>query len=423
MAGEYTTTLLKRNIANLTLKKVSFRGAVPQIPSTTYGVFGLYRYPAKFIPQVVAFVLERYSSPGSVVLDPFAGSGTTGLVARLYGLEYELWDLNPLLKTLHAIAVMTPPSVEVARLVRDIRITKHFWLPRWSRLDYWYPQEAKELLGKLWGYYHHLEPGPVRLLLTIPLLKISKFLSYNDPQRQKLSRSPKSLARVQHFMLGDYREKVYKMVEQELLEVIEKLHAYQKLMNVKQHPRSRIFAGIDSVELSRSLPVDAKWDMIITSPPYLQAQEYIRASKLELFWLGYTEEEIRELARNELPYKRVEPTPIFSDQYEDMRSKIEEPHLRKMYEDYFYSVVGTLTRLSERTERYLFLFVGQATIRGKPVPIDTILAEHFQNIGWVHVQTLIDTIKARVMFRSKFNPANGIEDRRMPTEHMVILRR
>lgn len=72
-----------------------FRKLVVGIPSTTYATFGLYRYPAKFIPQVIAYVLERYGRPGMSVFDPFAGYGTVGVVAKVYDHDYEMWDLNP----------------------------------------------------------------------------------------------------------------------------------------------------------------------------------------------------------------------------------------------------------------------------------------------------------------------------------------
>ncbi|MDW8107842.1 MAG: hypothetical protein RMK45_10250, partial [Armatimonadota bacterium] len=105
------------------------------------------------------------------------------------------------------------------------------------------------------------------------------------------------------------------------------------------------------------------------------------------------------------------------------RQTIEESHLLRIYDQYFYAVLGALTRIAQHTRRYLCLFVGQATVRARRVPIDTIFAEHFTHIGWRHETTFIDTIQARVMFRSKVNPATGIPDARMPTEHMVILRR
>ncbi|GIV08700.1 MAG: hypothetical protein KatS3mg019_0791 [Fimbriimonadales bacterium] len=404
-------------------RTVSFRKAVPHIPSTTYGVFSLYRYPAKFIPQAVAYVIERYATRGSSVIDPFAGSGTTGLVARLYGLDYELWDLNPLLDILHRIAVMRPLPLRLTEVVDAFKYSDREWLPQWSRLHYWYPEAIRPLLSKVWGYYHSIEEEALRLFVTVPLLKVTKQFSYNDPQRQKLSRSPKALARVETLIQSDYEKRFFDFLTEELNQVICKIHEYQSLLGEIQAPQSRVIAGANSLTVAQNLPPEAQWDMLITSPPYLQAQEYIRCSKLDLLWLGYTEEQVRALAKEELPYKKVEPCPIYSATYESIRAQIHEAHLRSVYEQYFYAVLGTLSRLAEHVQRYMCLFVGQATVRGKRVPIDVIFAEHFQSLGWTHEATLIDTIEARVLFKARINPATGIEDHRMPTEHMVILRR
>ena len=70
-------------------RNVLFRNLV-DLPSTTYATFGLYRYPAKFIPHVIAYLLEKYGRPKMKVFDPFAGYGTVGVVSRTYGHDYEL---------------------------------------------------------------------------------------------------------------------------------------------------------------------------------------------------------------------------------------------------------------------------------------------------------------------------------------------
>ena len=69
------------------------------------------------------------------------------------------------------------------------------------------------------------------------------------------------------------------------------------------------------------------------------------------------------------------------------------------------------------------VFVGLAKIRRVPIPIDDIIVEHLSNFGWKHVVTYIDKIISRSMFESNINPATGVEDYRMKTEHMVILKR
>lgn len=413
----------RQSDASTRLERVSFRRDVPHIPTTTYGVFGLYRYPAKFIPQAVAFVIEQYATQGMRVIDPFGGSGTTGLVARLYGLDYEMWDLNPLMRIIHEIAILPPFPFEPEAFVQQIRSSRSRWLPNWNRLNYWYPTQSLDLLGQAWGYYHSLEEDRVKKLLTIPLLKATKLFSYNDAQRQKLSRSPKATARVEALMQSDYVSRFYNVVYEELIQTARKLHEYRLLGGHTAQVNARIIAGVDTLTRSQNLDPQSRWDMLITSPPYLQAQEYIRCSKLDLLWLGYPEEHVRSLSKQELPYKDVEPIEVFSPTYFSYRKQITEPHLVKMYDRYFFAVLGALTNIASQVSETLCLFVGQATVRGIRVPIDQIFAEHFTHLGWFHEATYIDTIEARVMFRSRTNPATGIEDCRMPTEHMVVLRR
>lgn len=111
-------------------KEVLFRTLVEDIPSTTYATFGLYRYPAKFIPQVIAYVLKRYGRSGMSVFDPFAGYGTVGVVARVYGHDYELWDLNPMLKHLHNVATMKPPrDVDIESLLSKMARSQQEFVP------------------------------------------------------------------------------------------------------------------------------------------------------------------------------------------------------------------------------------------------------------------------------------------------------
>ena len=144
-------------------EEISFRELV-NIPSTTYATFGLYRYPAKFIPHVIAHILENYAEPEMSVFDPFGGYGTVGTVAKIYGNDYEMWDLNPLLGILHPISTMKPIVMDVENVIREIKNTKEKFIPDWQRHQNWFKKEFLPFLYKVWGYYHSINDKKLKIV-------------------------------------------------------------------------------------------------------------------------------------------------------------------------------------------------------------------------------------------------------------------
>jgi DNA modification methylase len=399
----------------MTAQEILFR-KTSSIPSPSFGPFSLYKYPAKFIPQVPAFVMENYAKKGMKVFDPFAGFGTVGYTARLYGLDYELWDLNLLLEHLHPLCEIKPKPLD--SLIDKIKAHPQELLPNWKNLFYWHPEEFILLLSKTWSFYHLSADEYTKRLLLVPLLRLTKHFSYADEKLHKLYRSKHAKEKVERLLLQDYQGLFYSMLEKELQKTLQKLSEYQSLR--PQKVKSMVKAGVDVLEEDLKDPVN----ILITSPPYLQAQEYIRSTKLELFWLGYTEEFIQALSKKEIPYREVPAIEVLSETYHTYRKAIEEKHLLEIYDNYFFAVLSTLERLSHKVSDYMFIFVGPAKIRGQSIPIHEIVCQHLSAKGeWVHEKTYIDKIVSRVMFRVKKNPATGLEDERMEREYLVVLRR
>ncbi|HGE70460.1 TPA: hypothetical protein ENX78_06480 [Candidatus Poribacteria bacterium] len=396
--------------------QILFRNTIPEIPLTTSGTFSVYKYPAKFIPQVIAYVLKEYAKPGMKIFDPFAGSGTVGIVSRVYGYDYILWDLNPMIEVIHNTAVIKRIDTNPASIIRNIKNSDKEFVPNWSNIKYWFPEEFLSLLAKAWGVANSLTETD-KYLLLIPLLKVSRFFSYSDEKVHKLYKSKHSKKKVEELLKVDWKSKFYLMLEKEMYILLRKIKEYNKL-NPKQ-VNYQIRSGIDILETK----LDDQVNILITSPPYLQAQEYIRSTKLELFWLGYDEAYIKELSKKEIPYRSVNEVNIYSDKYFKFREQIEEPHLKQLYDRYFNAILGSFSSLEENVKDYLFIFVGPAKIRTTSIPIDEILIEHLREFGWKHEITFIDKIVSRVMFESKINPASGVEDSRIKTEHLVVLKR
>ncbi len=55
-----------------------------------------YRYPARFTPRFAAAAMELVSDPGSLVLDPFVGGGTTLIEAMRHGRRAVGVDISPI---------------------------------------------------------------------------------------------------------------------------------------------------------------------------------------------------------------------------------------------------------------------------------------------------------------------------------------
>ena len=60
-----------------------FRGG-----DTKYSNHGFHTYPAMMIPQVARRLIETYGKDSKVMLDPFMGSGTTGVACKILDREF-----------------------------------------------------------------------------------------------------------------------------------------------------------------------------------------------------------------------------------------------------------------------------------------------------------------------------------------------
>ena len=198
----------------------------------------------------------------------------------------------------------------------------------------------------------------------MPLLKATQQYSFNDEKRQKLSQSPLSRRNVSRSCLEqDWKAGFYRMLHDGMERVLKSQRQYQAMdpADVDHH----VSGGINTL----TQPLEREHDILLTSPPYMQAQEYIRRFKMDLLWMGWSEDLVRDLGRMEMPYQRVDEVPIHSPTYEEYLEKIQEPHLKLLYQRYFWGVFGALTRLQESIRRHLLLFVGPASVRGMPIPI------------------------------------------------------
>lgn len=101
-------------------------------------------YRACFKPQLPRFFIERLTSPGDVVYDPFMGRGTTLIEAALLGRRPYGCDVNPLSRVLCEPRLQPPSWAEVQRTLSAIDLDAAGDMPE-ELLVFYHPDTLREI--------------------------------------------------------------------------------------------------------------------------------------------------------------------------------------------------------------------------------------------------------------------------------------
>ena len=405
------------------IEQVSFRELVPEISDTGYLTHAIYAYPAKFIPQIVRYAINTYTKEADWIVDPFAGSGTVGVEAYLCERNAVLFDLNLLLNHIMPLKVYRAKDrlheADLFKRLAGMQENNHRFTPAWSNVDYWYAPEILEVLSLYWGFINNTDNDVFSSITKAALLKASKRFSYTEDRTPKLARSKRKLNAIAELLKENWREQLDEMIHSLSLKTLRSLNDF--MMYTQQHQNEgasdiQWHGGVDSSYIT----VPRECDALITSPPYLQAQEYIRSTKMDMFWLGHTEEEVQELSRLEIPYRKADRI-IQTETLDKIRELLTRDDLRKRLDSYFCHTVNALENAMDQLKpnAAACIFVGNPRIDGIMVEIWRILAEYFTARGWTFEKVYEDRIKTRKLFgaRKNKNPEG------MKSEYLLILRK
>ncbi len=402
---------------------VSFREIVTEVANTTYLTHGIFYYPARFIPHVPRYCVRRFCPEDGWVLDPFAGSGTVGLEAVLAKRNAILIDINPLLD----IYVETKINYRYADVDHDAVLSalqqmfahEALYEPDWKRLNDWYPPEVLHMLKRYWGWIHSRDMcDPIVCIIRPALMRANRRFSWADHKAPKLFRSKHKTHAMQEFLKQEnWREQIENFITRTALDNASRLRLLaQRLVN---NPcRAIALAGMDSTTVDlRDYP---QTDAIITSPPYLQAQEYLRTFKLDLFWMGMSEAKVRELMRLEIPYRKA-TEPFTTPTYAQIYTQLQRADLQSVFHSYFFYTTRALENAAAtlKTGGFLCVFIGNPTVDGVEVETWRIIAEHFEQNGFVLHEVLRDEIKTRQLFRNRKNK----NPRGMDSEYLLVMKK
>jgi DNA modification methylase len=272
----------------------------------------IHKYPAKFIPEYPRWAIQKYAGDKTnLVLDPFCGSGTSNVEAKLAGYNSCGIDADPLARLLTKVKTtnLNEKKLEHTResILENInKIKKEKKAPKnYEPFKMWFrPNIVHELLGLR------------NIIDDISDKKIHDFfLACFSATIRKVSNADPGL------VLPKISK--YMRIEEAEGRTIDVVKTFSKILNTNSKAItdfSKITSASTSVKIigtdSRKIKAkDRSFSLAITSPPYLNAHDYVRAHKLELFWLQLIKEK-DELGKLDKKYIGTEK--YYAKEYSDI---------------------------------------------------------------------------------------------------------
>ena len=261
--------------------------------NTLYATHGLHAYAAKCPPQLVRYGLRYYSSPGEIVLDPMAGSGTTLVEARLMGRIAIGYEIDPLARLIaevksraltdHAIEKAYEEVVEKSnsdlRLIRSSKVPAAVRLratpPTFSNQEYWFSSEVSAALAIL---SHHISEATISK-------KVRDFLWVAFSSLILAKTSVANARDIIHSRHHFWRHEKPPDVMEKFAHRVQIMRRHMKDFRDRC---SSVSGGSSTARLgdARRLRLKSETvDLVFTSPPYATALDYPRAHFLAVAWM------------------------------------------------------------------------------------------------------------------------------------------
>jgi DNA modification methylase len=361
--------------------KVSPEWCFKNTRSVEQWTHGYHRYPAKFLPNVVKKLIEEYTSDNDVIVDIFAGCGTTLVEAKIHGRESIGVDINPVAELITRVKT-TPIEPEIiqeyfSKILNKIdlyTVPESRELPLHKRIDYWFEKENKNKISFLYQQILFLENEIVRDFFLVSLSHIlkncSKWLqSSTKPQidKEKKTADPFIIFRSHTKNMVEKNKEFYNYL------------AEKQLVNIKCEIK---------LEDARTTSIESESaDMIVTSPPYVTSYEYADIHQLTGYWFEYIED-LLQFRKKFIGtfYSKNErfdvELPIAAEIVNEIKAKDER--MAKEVANYFFDVhkvVQEMNRILKNNGRTCIV-VGDTTFRGIKIKSAEVWSEMLKNNGF-----------------------------------------
>lgn len=382
----------------------------------------VHPFPARMAPELALNGLKQLVE-GSIVLDPMSGSGTVLRQAGELGHEAIGFDMDPLAVLMSRVWTRSVADSEIEavyeEILRDARASdaSSIELP-WIDQDveterfisYWFaPAQMEDLRCIAGALYRRRSNADCDEALDVLSLALSRIIITKE-QGASLARDtshsrPHKVSETSDYSIFEGFDRSVRALRKRLLAA---------------PPRGRA-----SVSLGDARAIDLpsqSVDAILTSPPYLNAIDYMRGHRLALVWLGYSCSQLRSIRSNSIGAERgPDAESVHLDEIRMAIGAINTlpPRHQRMIDRY----IGDVSRMVAETARVLKPAGSATFVVGNSCLKDVFIhnAEAVATSAQIAGMTLVGRFVRDLPNQSRYLPitTDGALGRRMRTETIL----
>ena len=387
--------------------------------NTSYLTHGLHEYPARMIPQIAKRLILTYSKRRGNILDPFCGSGTTLVEARLAQRYSVGIDVNPFAVLLAKVKA-TPIDFKsigfdpVGFLIRveseyeDAK--KNGRLPDppkhiFGNLLHWFKEPVARDLEFLYQTIEQVKNEDIKDLLKVVFsdtvfrtsnidLRSSRFIR-TMPKEKLIEFSPN--------VLLQFRKKLMAAIHQ-----VDLFTRKTRSIELEWNPEQSV-VSVRQEDAREPHIENEEFDAIVTSPPYGEEKNtvgYTRWAKFSLMWLRLDGKAIRESERRTLGAitaanvkEQLEalPSPTASTLMKDILT-YDEDRIRDAL-PFFCDYLNALKEMHRilRANSHCCIVIGDRSIRKKRLDMEKVTVELAEEAGFAHKASFFREIPQKLI--------------------------
>lgn len=367
----------------------------------------LDRYPAKMVPRLASSIFDRYgiehTSNSSVrVLDPFCGSGAVLVEAAKRGVAVSGSDISPF-ATLLSEAKLGPfdaPAVialveELVNCARRSSAKMSFRLPR---REHWFGPIAIDHIERLRAQAKKMKlidslEGRIVVLAIALSMRLCSFADQRSPK-------PFISKHARAHRVGKCFDPF--QIVQDMAGQLAQVYSHEYVSDFKHN--------VHNVDITKDEfhQIEIGWHShVLTSPPYINAQDYFRNSKFELYAIeGIIAFDVGDIRGRFVGTERVGRVPPLSQDVYSYNNLL-VPHLveverhsrplAEVVQRYLYSMRKAFVNITKclRPNGKLFLVCGDNIVAGVHICTWEVLAKMLGDLRYQMFDCFSDEIKNR----------------------------